>query len=95
MGVVVEVNHFVSNTNSIIDELNNPDLVALIQQQGPTYRVKIYLLPDAQTKSGFMWSNKKGPPYTINTGTLCRASVLVKQKPPIDYIIPVLKSYFE
>jgi|APCry1669188910_1035180.scaffolds.fasta_scaffold00047_7 HlyD family secretion protein len=95
MGVVIDVNHFVSNTNSIIDELNNPDLVALIQQQGPTYRVKIYLLPDSQTKSGFMWSNKKGPPYTINTGTLCRASVLVKQKPPIDYIIPVLKSYFE
>jgi len=42
-----------------------------------------------------MWSNKKGPPYTINTGTLCHASVLVRQKPPIDYIIPVLKSYFE
>jgi HlyD family secretion protein len=95
MGEVVEVNHFVSNTNSIIDELNNPDLVALIQQQGPTYRVKIFLLPDPSTKSGFMWSNKKGPPYTINTGTLCHASVLVRQKPPIDYIIPVLKSYFE
>ena len=95
MGEVVEVNHFVSNTVSIIDELNNPDLVALIQQQGPTYRVKVYLLPDPSTKSGFMWSNKKGPPYTINTGTLCRASVLVKQKPPIDYIIPILKSYFE
>jgi HlyD family secretion protein len=95
MGEVVEVNHFVSNTVSIIDELNNPDLVALIQQQGPTYRVKIFLLPDPTTKSGFMWSNKKGPPYTINTGTLCHASVLVRQKPPIDYIIPVLKSYFE
>ena len=95
MGKVVEVNHFVSNTNSIIDELNNPDLVALIQQQGPTYRVKIALIPDASTKSGFQWSNKKGPPYAINTGTLCRASIVVKQKPPIDYIIPIFKSYFE
>lgn len=95
MGVVVEVNHFVSNTNSIVDELNNPDLVALIQQQGPTYRVKIVLLPDKNTKSGFQWSNKKGPPYTINTGTLSRASILVKERPPIDYIIPILKSFFE
>jgi len=95
MGKVVEVNHFVSNTNSIIDELNNPDLVALIQQQGPTYRVKIALIPDSTTKSGFQWSNKKGPPYAINTGTLCRASIVVKQKPPIDYIIPIFKSYFE
>ena len=95
MGEVVEVNHFVSNTNSIIDELNNPDLVALIEQQGPTYRVKISLISDPSTKSGFKWSNQKGPPFSINTGTLCRASILVKQKPPIDYIIPVFKSYFE
>jgi HlyD family secretion protein len=95
MGEVVEVNHFVSNTNSIIDELNNPDLVALIQQQGPTYRVKISLKSDSTTISGFKWSNKAGPPYVINTGTLCRASIVVKQKPPIDYIIPIFKSYFE
>ena len=95
MGEVVQVNHFVSNTNSIIDELNNPDLVALIEQQGPTYRVKISLISDPTTKSGFKWSNKTGPPYSINTGTLCRASILVKQKPPIDYIIPIFKSYFE
>ena len=27
LGEVVEVNHFVSNTNSMLDELNNPDLV--------------------------------------------------------------------
>jgi len=95
MGKVVEVNHFVSNTSSIIDELNNPDLVTLIQQQGPTYRVKIALMPDPGTKSGFQWSNKMGPPYTINTGTLCRASVLVRERPPIDYIVPIFKSFFE
>lgn len=95
MGEVVEVNHFVSNTNSILDELNNPDLVALIEQQGPTYRVKIALIPDATTKSGYQWSNKSGPPYKINTGTLCKASVLVKEKAPIDYIIPIFKAFFE
>lgn len=95
LGEVAEVNHFVSNTNSILDELNNPDLVSLIEKQGPTYRVKIKLLPDPNTKSGFQWSNKKGPPYTINTGTLCRASILVKERPPIDYIIPIFKSFFE
>lgn len=95
MGEVVKVNHFVSNTNSILDELNNPDLVSLIEQQGPTYRVKIALLADPDTKSGFQWSNKTGPPYTINTGTLCRASILVKERPPIDYIIPIFKSFFE
>jgi HlyD family secretion protein len=95
MGKVVEVNHFVSNTSSIIDELNNPDLVALIEKQGPTYRVKIALIPNPITKSGFQWSNKMGPPYTINTGTLCRASVLVRERPPIDFIIPIFKSFFE
>jgi HlyD family secretion protein len=95
LGEVVEVNHFVSNTNSILDELNNTDLVSLIEKQGPTYRVKIRLLPDPNTKSGFQWSNKKGPPYTINTGTLCQASILVKERPPIDYIIPIFKSFFE
>ncbi len=95
MGEVLEVNHFVSNTTSIIDELNNPDLVALIQQQGPTYRVKVRLLSDSSTKSGFQWSNNTGPPYIITTGTLCRASIVVRQKAPIDLIIPIFKSFFE
>ncbi|MEI6574602.1 MAG: NHLP bacteriocin system secretion protein [Bacteroidota bacterium] len=95
LGEVVEVNHFVSNTNSMLDELNNPDLVSLIEKQGPTYRIRIKMNLDSKTKSGFQWSNKKGPPFTINTGTLCRASILVKERPPIDYIIPVFKSFFE
>lgn len=94
-GTVTEVNHFVSNSNSIIDELDNPDLAELIEKVGPMYRVMIALIPDSTTVSGFQWSNKKGPPYTVNTGTLCKASILVKEKPPIDYIIPILKSYFE
>ena len=59
MGKVVEVNHFVSNTNSIIDELNNPDLVALIEQQGPTYRVKIALIPTPRQKAAFNGRIKK------------------------------------
>ncbi len=95
MGEVVEVNHFVSNTSSILDELGNPDLVELIEKQGPTYRVKIALIPDPSTKSGYEWSNKTGPPYAINTGTLCRASIRVREKAPIDYIIPIFKSFFE
>jgi len=95
VGEVVEVNHFVSNTSSILDELGNPDLVELIEKQGPTYRVKIALIPDPGTKSGFEWSNNIGPPYDINTGTLCRASIRVKEKAPIDYIIPIFKSFFQ
>ena len=94
-GTVVEVNKFVSSDESLASALANNALVKLVSEKGPVYEVIVKLNTDSKTVSGFAWSNKKGPPFKVNVGTLCRAYVDVKNKAPIDYLIPIFKKYFD
>jgi hypothetical protein len=48
-------------------------------------------VPDPSTPSGFKWSSSKGPPIAISDGTQAKGSVVVEQKRPISYILPVVK----
>lgn len=94
-GKVVNVDNYVSNGTQLANELANEDLAQLIAQKGPVYKVTVKLLTDPSTVSRFTWSNKKGPPFHINLGSLCTAYIKVKDKAPIDYLIPIFKKYFE
>ena len=93
-GEVVEVSQLVSSSNSIMNDLQNSELVSLIESKGPVYKVVVRIKTDANTISGFEWSNKKGPPYKIAPGQMTRAFVNVKEKAPIDYLLPIFKDYF-
>lgn len=94
-GKVVNVHGYVSDGVELTNELANDDLAKLIAQKGPVYKVTVKLLTDPSTESGFSWSNKKGPPFSINLGSLCTGYVKVKDKAPVDYLIPIFKEYFE
>ncbi len=95
IGTVVRVNHYVSSGAGLSNELANTNLAGLIDQKGPVFKVTVKLSVDPTTASGFSWSNKKGPPFKVSLGTLCKAYVKVKEKAPIDYLIPIFKAYFE
>lgn len=94
-GKVIRVNEYVSSSTSLANSLDNTELVKLLESKGPVYKLKIKLLTDSTTVSGFKWSNKVGPPYGITVGTLCNAFVDVKNKAPIDFVIPIFKEYFD
>jgi len=94
-GSVLEVNRYVSSSYSILNDLENEDLVKLVESQGPVYKVTVKLETNPKTVSGFAWTNKTGPPYKISPGQLSKGYVHVKDKAPIDYIIPIFKEYFE
>lgn len=94
-GKVINVDDYVSDGTKMANELANEDLAKLVAQKGPVYKVTVKLLVDPSTKSGFAWSNKKGPPFEINLGSMCTGYVKVKDKAPIDYLIPIFKEYFE
>ncbi len=95
IGKVIRVNHFSSPTASIMESLENDELVNLLNSQGPKYRITIQLKKDSTTVSKFKWTSKKGPSYTVVSGTLCLGSVSVKEKAPIDFIVPIFKKYWE
>jgi len=51
------------------------------------------LVPDANPKnvSGFQWTSAVGPPKRITSGSFCTYQVVVDQKRPISYVIPMVK----
>jgi len=51
------------------------------------------LLPDANPKnvSGYRWTSAVGPPKKITSGSLCTYQIIVEQKRPISYVIPMVK----
>lgn len=94
-GTVIQVDHIVSSTNSLFNDLANEDLESLIKSKGPVYKVLVKLKTDKKTISGFAWSNKKGPPYKIHPGQITNAYINVKEKAPVDYLLPIFKEYFD
>lgn len=94
-GTVISINRYVSSRSGLSNELANKNLASLIDRKGPVFKVTVQLSIDPTTISGFSWSNKKGPPFQVHLGTICKAYVKVKEKAPIDYLIPIFKAYFE
>ncbi|MCB0668080.1 MAG: HlyD family efflux transporter periplasmic adaptor subunit, partial [Saprospiraceae bacterium] len=95
IGTVMDVDEYVSSHNSLLSDLENQELSGLIERNGPVYKVTVELEKNKNTDSGFSWTNKKGPPFRINSGSLARSFIHVKDKAPIDYLIPIFKEYFE
>lgn len=50
------------------------------------------LIPNANTPSGYQWSSSSGPPFRIAGGSRISVSVVVDRKPPITYVLPLIKS---
>lgn len=95
IGEVKEINDYVATQAELHDNLQNDALVSKISTNGPVFRLVVGLRRDPATRSGFAWTDGKGPPFAIHVGSLGNAYVHVADKAPIDYLIPIFKKYFE
>lgn len=92
-GVVSEVDKYPSTVQSVLKTLQNEALVQVLAANAAPIRVKIQLVRDERTPSGYKWSSRQGPPIEINSGTVCSADVKVQEQSPITLVIPILKKY--
>lgn len=92
IGRVTAVSEFPQTTQSMFLTLGNEALVRELAGGGAAMlEVKVDLIPDAATSSGYKWSTPAGPPQQIDSGTLVSASITIKQQKPITSIIPQMK----
>jgi len=91
LGRVDSVSDFPSTTQAMTAILKNDALIAMLSSQGAQFAVEADLIPDAATESGYAWSSSKGPPVTINAGTLCDSNVIVEEQAPITMVMPFLR----
>lgn len=89
IGRVESVSSFPTTPEGMRRVLRNVRLVEELAGRSAPVEMVAELIPDQRTPSGFRWSSSKGPPTGIFSGTLCNATVVVSQKRPISYVIPV------
>lgn len=91
LGKVTQVAEFPATNQGMMQVLDNEMLVKQLSGRGAPIEVLVDLIPSDKTSSGYKWSSPKGPPVTIQSGTLCSAYIIVKRTRPINLVIPLLK----
>lgn len=92
IGRVTSVSEFPLTTQSMFLTLGNEALVReLARGDTALLEIKVDLIPESSTISGYRWSTTDGPPQQIDSGTLVSTAITVKQQKPITLIIPQIK----
>lgn len=92
IGEVTKVSDYPVTPEGLLRVLRNEALVESLAGSGAPIEVKVKLIPDPSTPSGFRWSSSKGPPLKVLSGTLCSGQVVVERKRPISYVLPIVKN---
>lgn len=91
MASVTYVSNYPTTAQQMMLILQNKELVGTLSMGGAPIEVKARLIPAPETVSGFKWSSPLGPPIAVQSGTMCTATVTVKEQQPITLVIPWFK----
>lgn len=98
VGVVSEVGAASETKASMMRLLNNDIIVSQMASMGTPLLLRVQLVRDASTPTGFRWSSGRGPSRReageLAFGTLVSAQVTVRERPPISTVLPALKRWF-
>lgn len=93
IGRVISVSEYPATAPGMMTTLGSQDLVARLSQGSAPIEVRVELITDSSVVSGYKWSSPKGPPLTIDSGTLCNGTVTVRSQRPIRLVIPAVKKF--
>lgn len=91
IGQVKSVSNFPVTPEGLRRVLRNEKLIETLMGKSAPIEVVAGLTPDKSTPSGYKWSSSSGPPNQIYSGTLCSASVVVENRRPVSYVLPIFK----
>ena len=91
-GIVTFVSEVPTGESAMMAVLKDKQMVdKFIQQIGLPRMVRVELITNDETTSGYAWTSSDGPPRTISAGTLCSGTVTVERQRPISLVIPTLR----
>lgn len=91
LGNVVYVSEYPASAQRMMLTLGNSELVRQLMGNGAPIEVRVKLVTDSKTPSGYKWSTSEGPQLVIDDGTSCLGEVKVAKKRPISMVIPFIK----
>jgi HlyD family secretion protein len=57
----------------------------------PPIQILASLKPSPNNLSRYEWSTRQGPPFLLQSGTLCSADITLAEQRPITLVLPILK----
>lgn len=86
MGVVRDVALYPASAAGLLYSVGNAELAAYILKNtdGAAAEVKVELIRDDKSPSGYLWTSVLGTPPEITPGEMCTGSIVVERKPPIE-----------
>lgn len=91
-GIVYSVSELPITEEEMMKVLNNPVLVKTLSGDMSPIEVRINLLKDKHSKSGYLWSSSGSLDVTLESGTLCTVGVIIESKHPINFVIPSIRA---
>jgi HlyD family secretion protein len=91
-GTITSVSSFPVSAGEVENVVGNKDVAEALIQGGYYMEVFAELQPDPATRSGYRWTSSKGPPVAMSAGTTSLARVVVEQRSPITFVLPIFKS---
>jgi HlyD family secretion protein len=92
VGTVEEVGPFPVTMQGALNEVGSEEIVKLLVTNGGAIEIEAKLETDPTTTSGFKWTSK-GPDMKFSAGTTTTVRVIVEQRRPITYVIPMLRAW--
>ena len=92
-GEIIKIKSLPVSEGAVTARLGNPSWLKSIggKTQGPLIEVQTSLARSDSTLSGFDWGTGEGPDLQITSGTPTSIRVLVEERRPISYVIPLLR----
>ncbi len=89
MGEVSSVAEFPATAEGMRHILGTDELVQIFLGDGAPIQIRVSLIPDLDTPSGYAWSSSSGPGFRLSSGTLCSARIVVREQRPIIFLLPL------
>lgn len=91
-GRVTYIANIPTSKQAMAAVLSDDDLVEQFTREiGLPLEMRVALLRDPKTFSGYEWTSTLGPLKKISAGTLCEGSVTVKRQSPLSLVIPFIR----
>ncbi|MEC4020813.1 hypothetical protein [Streptomyces sp. H27-D2] len=87
-GRVKAVGRVPQNRQQITGFLGDSQLGEQFSAHGKPVAVLVQLDRSADTKSGYTWSSKQGPPYALDSTTSVSGAIHLTAQHPVDWLLP-------
>lgn len=88
---ITQVADYPSTDQGLMRVFGNEKVVQQLTGTVPPIQIVAALKPSTGNPSHYEWSTRHGPPFVIQSGTLCSASITLSEQRPIALVLPILK----